>query len=118
MREGAGDLHSGSLEGVRWDDVTLCAVVVFLGTAVCLHFAYVLDAFSFGDDVAASLGISVVSLRSENWPPRVARDCRLPVERRRAGVRGMYRGCRVREMKAAVSCLPVSGRMRETFHTN
>ncbi|AWK73761.1 iron ABC transporter permease [Rhodococcus oxybenzonivorans] len=53
----------GSLEGVRWDDVTLCAVVVFLGTAVCLHFAYVLDAFSFGDDVAASLGISVAKVR-------------------------------------------------------
>jgi iron complex transport system permease protein len=53
----------GSLEGVRWDDVTLCAVVVFCGTAVCLYFAYVLDAFSFGDDVAASLGISVVKVR-------------------------------------------------------
>jgi iron complex transport system permease protein len=53
----------GSLEGVRWDDVTLCAVVVFLGTAVCLHFAYVLDAFSFGEDVAASLGISVAKVR-------------------------------------------------------
>ncbi|TQC47626.1 iron ABC transporter permease [Rhodococcus sp. WS4] len=53
----------GSLEGVRWDDVTLCAVVVFLGTAVCLHLAYVLDAFSFGDDVAASLGVSVGKVR-------------------------------------------------------
>ncbi|MFD3745692.1 FecCD family ABC transporter permease [Nocardia sp. NPDC058633] len=53
----------GSLEGVRWDDVVLCAVVVLLGTAVCLYFAYVLDAFSFGDDVAASLGIAVGKVR-------------------------------------------------------
>ncbi|MBC7302869.1 MAG: iron chelate uptake ABC transporter family permease subunit [Nocardia sp.] len=53
----------GSLEGVRWDDVMLCTVVVLLGTAVCLYFAYVLDAFSFGDDVAASLGIAVGKVR-------------------------------------------------------
>ncbi|MFE1591381.1 FecCD family ABC transporter permease [Nocardia sp. NPDC058705] len=53
----------GSLEGVRWDDVLLCAVVVLLGTAVCLYFAHVLDAFSFGDDVAASLGIAVGRVR-------------------------------------------------------
>ncbi|MEV0683145.1 iron chelate uptake ABC transporter family permease subunit [Nocardia sp. NPDC050378] len=53
----------GSLEGVRWDDVTLCAIVVLTGAAVCLYFAYVLDAFSFGDDVAASLGIAVAKVR-------------------------------------------------------
>ncbi|GAB2664664.1 iron chelate uptake ABC transporter family permease subunit [Nocardia goodfellowii] len=53
----------GSLEGVRWDDVTLCAVVVLLGTAVCLRYSFVLDAFSFGDDVAASLGIAVGKVR-------------------------------------------------------
>ncbi|WP_455429470.1 FecCD family ABC transporter permease [Nocardia ignorata] len=53
----------GSLEGVRWDDVTLCAIVVLAGAAVCLYFAYVLDAFSFGDDVAASLGIAVAKVR-------------------------------------------------------
>nr|WP_063058683.1 iron chelate uptake ABC transporter family permease subunit [Nocardia sienata] len=53
----------GSLEGVRWDDVGLCAVVVLLGTAVCLYFAHALDAFAFGDDVAASLGISVAKVR-------------------------------------------------------
>ncbi|MFQ6229648.1 FecCD family ABC transporter permease [Nocardia sp. NPDC002869] len=53
----------GSLEGVRWDDVRLCAVVVLLGTAVCLYFAHALDAFAFGDDVAASLGISVGKIR-------------------------------------------------------
>ncbi|WP_280425979.1 FecCD family ABC transporter permease [Nocardia carnea] len=53
----------GSLEGVRWDDVRLCAVVVLAGTAVCLYYAYVLDAFSFGDEVAGSLGISVGKFR-------------------------------------------------------
>ncbi|MEU1521304.1 iron chelate uptake ABC transporter family permease subunit [Nocardia rhamnosiphila] len=53
----------GSLEGVRWDDVRLCAVVALLGTAVCLYFAHALDAFAFGDDVAASLGISVGKIR-------------------------------------------------------
>ncbi len=53
----------GSLEGVRWDDVRLCAVVVLLGTAVCLYSTHALDAFAFGDDVAASLGISVGKIR-------------------------------------------------------
>ncbi|MCX0274871.1 iron chelate uptake ABC transporter family permease subunit [Nocardia zapadnayensis] len=53
----------GSLEGVRWDDVRLCAVVVLLGTAMCVYFAHALDAFAFGDDVAASLGISVGKIR-------------------------------------------------------
>jgi iron complex transport system permease protein len=54
----------GSLEGVRWDDVVLCALVVLLGTASCLGYAHALDAFSFGDDVAASLGIPVTRLRA------------------------------------------------------
>jgi iron complex transport system permease protein len=53
----------GSLEGVRWDDVALCGVVVVAGTALCLTQARALDAFSFGDEVAASLGIHVARLR-------------------------------------------------------
>ncbi|WP_041451829.1 FecCD family ABC transporter permease [Hoyosella subflava] len=53
----------GSLEGVRWNDVVLCTVIVLLGAAICLHYAYVLDAFAFGEDVAASLGISVTKVR-------------------------------------------------------
>ncbi|WP_280218252.1 FecCD family ABC transporter permease [Nocardia neocaledoniensis] len=53
----------GSLEGVRWDDVTLCAAVVLLGTALCWYCAHILDAFAFGDEVAASLGISVARVR-------------------------------------------------------
>jgi iron complex transport system permease protein len=53
----------GSLEGVRWDDVVLCAVVVLVGIALCLGWSHALDAFSFGDEVAASLGVSVGRLR-------------------------------------------------------
>ncbi|MCZ2827303.1 iron chelate uptake ABC transporter family permease subunit [Modestobacter sp. VKM Ac-2986] len=53
----------GSLEGVRWDDVALCGAVVVLGLALCLGSAHTLDAFSFGDDVAASLGVHVTRAR-------------------------------------------------------
>ncbi|GHP16409.1 hypothetical protein RN2511_011450 [Rhodococcus sp. NKCM2511] len=53
----------GSLEGVRWDDVILCAAVVAVGTAVCFYYAFVLDAFSFGNEVASSLGIPVRKAR-------------------------------------------------------
>lgn len=53
----------GSLEGVRWDDVALCAAVVLVGTIWCLRQTHALDAFSFGDDVADSLGIHVARTR-------------------------------------------------------
>jgi len=53
----------GSLEGMRWDDVALCTVVVAVGAAVCLLAARALDAFAFGDDVASSLGIPVARTR-------------------------------------------------------
>lgn len=53
----------GSLEGVRWDDVVLCAAVVALGAAGALASVRPLDAFAFGDDVAASLGIPVARTR-------------------------------------------------------
>ncbi|KAB1504535.1 iron chelate uptake ABC transporter family permease subunit [Corynebacterium sp. 320] len=49
----------GSLEGVRWKDVWLCLTVVTVAVALCCIFAHVLDAFTFGDDVAGSLGINV-----------------------------------------------------------
>ncbi|MGZ8179918.1 FecCD family ABC transporter permease [Williamsia sp. SKLECPSW1] len=54
----------GSLEGVRWADVRLAAGVAILGGAVCWALAHVLDAFTFGDDVASSLGIPVGAVRS------------------------------------------------------
>ncbi|GAB3181340.1 iron chelate uptake ABC transporter family permease subunit [Nesterenkonia halophila] len=53
----------GSLEGVRWDDVALSAGVVALGTLICLRSAHALDAFAFGDEIAASLGLSVRKVR-------------------------------------------------------
>lgn len=53
----------GSLEGVRWDDVALCAAVVLLGAIVAFASVRPLDAFAFGDDVAASLGIHVARTR-------------------------------------------------------
>ncbi|WP_081606081.1 FecCD family ABC transporter permease, partial [Rhodococcus sp. AW25M09] len=53
----------GSLEGIRWDDVILCVAVVVAGIAVCFYYAFVLDAFSFGNEVASSLGIPVRKAR-------------------------------------------------------
>ncbi|GGG73583.1 FecCD family ABC transporter permease [Corynebacterium pelargi] len=53
----------GSLEGIRWFDVRIAAVVVFLGTLLCLYFARVLDAFAFGDTIASTLGINVTKIR-------------------------------------------------------
>lgn len=54
----------GSLEGVRWDDVRLTAAVAAGGFVVCWALAYVLDAFTFGDEVAASLGMPVGAIRA------------------------------------------------------
>lgn len=53
----------GSLEGVRWDDVGLTASVALLGALVALLYIRALDAFAFGEDVAASLGIHVTRTR-------------------------------------------------------
>ncbi len=47
----------GSFSGVRWPEFQLVIVVVLAGLAVCLWYARALDAFTFGDDAAASLGI-------------------------------------------------------------
>lgn len=53
----------GSLEGVRWPDVVLSVVVVLIGTLICAYYAFALDAFAFGEESAAALGISVRRLR-------------------------------------------------------
>ncbi|PTR28778.1 iron complex transport system permease protein [Rhodococcus sp. OK519] len=53
----------GSLSGVGWTDVLLCSVVVLIGIVVCLYHAPALDAFTFGNDMAATLGISVRRVR-------------------------------------------------------
>ncbi|WP_110753010.1 FecCD family ABC transporter permease [Phyllobacterium leguminum] len=53
----------GSLGGVRWPDVYLAAPVALGGFVVCLFHARALDAFTFGSDAAASLGIPVTRVR-------------------------------------------------------
>ena len=53
----------GSLEGVRWPDVGLSVAVVLIGTVICAYYAFALDAFAFGEESAAALGISVRRLR-------------------------------------------------------
>nr|WP_246699483.1 iron ABC transporter permease [Rhizobium sp. BK538] len=49
----------GSMSGVRWPDVWLSVPISVAGFVVCLFFARALDAFAFGTDAAASLGIAV-----------------------------------------------------------
>ena len=49
----------GSFGGVRWPEFLLVAVVIALGLLICLFYAQVLDAFAFGDEAAASLGVNV-----------------------------------------------------------
>lgn len=49
----------GNLSGVRWPDVWLALPIAVLGLLVCLWHARSLDAFTFGAESAASLGIPV-----------------------------------------------------------
>jgi iron complex transport system permease protein len=49
----------GNLSGVRWTDVWLAFPCVVVGIAICLWQARALDAFTFGSESAASLGINV-----------------------------------------------------------
>jgi iron complex transport system permease protein len=49
----------GNLSGVRWPDAWLAVPAALVGLAVCLWHARALDAFTFGSESAASLGISV-----------------------------------------------------------
>ncbi|GAW36451.1 putative ABC transporter permease protein [Roseovarius sp. A-2] len=53
----------GNLSGIRWEDVSACAAVSLTGVALCLWHRRGLDAFTFGADGAASLGINVPVLR-------------------------------------------------------
>jgi len=55
----------GSLGGVRWPDVGLAFPVMLFGLAVALYRARALDAFAFGEDAAASLGVNVARVRVE-----------------------------------------------------
>lgn len=49
----------GSFGGVRWPEFTLVALVVGSGLVACLLQARILDAFAFGDEAAAALGVQV-----------------------------------------------------------
>ncbi|TBA90772.1 iron ABC transporter permease [Rhizobium ruizarguesonis] len=49
----------GSLSGVRWPDVYLSVPIAFTGFIICMAHVRALDAFAFGTDAAASLGIAV-----------------------------------------------------------
>lgn len=53
----------GNLSGVRWPDVTLAVPVAVAGFLACLWHARSLDAFAFGQDAAAALGIPVRRVR-------------------------------------------------------
>ncbi|MDK4740349.1 iron chelate uptake ABC transporter family permease subunit [Rhizobium sp. CNPSo 3464] len=53
----------GSFGGVRWPEFTLVSIVVGIGLVACLFYARVLDAFAFGDEAAASLGVNVARAR-------------------------------------------------------
>lgn len=53
----------GNLSGVRWPAVWLAVPVVLLGLLVCLWHRRALDAFTFGSDSAAALGIPVARVQ-------------------------------------------------------
>jgi iron complex transport system permease protein len=53
----------GSLAGSTWTDVVLCGVVVGLGAVLCGLAAGSMDAFMFGQDAAATLGVPVAAVR-------------------------------------------------------
>nr|WP_255662824.1 iron ABC transporter permease [Acidovorax sp. D4N7] len=53
----------GNLSGVRWSDTLLTAGVALAGMAVCAWHARALDAFTFGTESAAALGVPVRRLQ-------------------------------------------------------
>ncbi len=53
----------GSFGGVRWPEFMLVSIVVGIGLVACLFYARVLDAFAFGDEAAAALGVNVGQTR-------------------------------------------------------
>lgn len=54
----------GSLSRARWDDVWLGSAVCAAGLVVCMARTAQLDAFTFGQDAAASLGVPVRQVRA------------------------------------------------------
>lgn len=53
----------GSLSGADWLDVWVVLGVVGVGLALCLTHSRALDAFAFGEDAAAGLGVNVWRVR-------------------------------------------------------
>lgn len=53
----------GTLAGARWEGVTVTIVIILVGVLAILFFAPALDAFTFGWDSAAALGINVTAAR-------------------------------------------------------
>jgi iron complex transport system permease protein len=53
----------GSLGGASWNQVVLCGTICVLGLVVCFTQSDALDAFAFGQDAAASLGVAVTHVR-------------------------------------------------------
>ncbi|CAL9339303.1 Hemin transport system permease protein HmuU [Streptomyces sp. enrichment culture] len=53
----------GSLTGAGWTEVLLCAGVLAAVLVVCLVHSATLDAFTFGEEAAASLGVRVARTR-------------------------------------------------------
>ncbi|MFJ4716312.1 FecCD family ABC transporter permease [Streptomyces sp. NPDC088785] len=53
----------GSLGGVGWTEVWLCSAVLVAALAVCLGYGRTLDAFAFGPEAAAALGVRVARTR-------------------------------------------------------
>lgn len=49
----------GNMSGVRWPDVGLAVPVAAVGVVICIWHMRALDAFTFGADSAASLGVPV-----------------------------------------------------------
>ncbi|MFI9208472.1 FecCD family ABC transporter permease [Streptomyces sp. NPDC053253] len=54
----------GSLGGVGWDEVRVCLAVLAAALLICGGYARTLDAFAFGEDAAASLGVAVGRART------------------------------------------------------
>ncbi|MGS2590429.1 FecCD family ABC transporter permease [Streptomyces hebeiensis] len=53
----------GSLSGAGWTDVWICLAVLAVALLVCVGYGRTLDAFAFGQDAAAALGVSVTRTR-------------------------------------------------------
>lgn len=53
----------GNLSGVRWEDAWLAVPTALIGLLVALYYSRALDAFTFGEESAQSLGIPVARIK-------------------------------------------------------